>query len=216
MEMKTLGERLKYCRKEKDVTQAVAAKAVGMSQTNLSELEGGIYPTSSFVPLLANYYGVSALWLATGKGKKEILSSENVETNVKIASNYNLSSRRRVPVISIDDAASWRTILSNLALVEGFTDTTADVSEHAFAVNVIGDVMQDEFPDGTTVIVDPEVGAVSGSYAIFKIGDTNTLKQLVIDGGNKFLKPANSRYPIVPMPEGAEIIAVVKQKIKNY
>lgn len=82
--MKTLGERLKKCREEKaaekgvkSISQTVVAKAVGMSQTNLSELESDLYPTSSFIPALANYYGVSALWLSDGKGKKELTANAN-------------------------------------------------------------------------------------------------------------------------------------------
>ncbi len=79
--MKTLGERLKLCRKQKKVTQEVAAKAIGMSQTNLSELESDLYPSSSFVPMMAEFYGVSSLWLATGKGRKEPggLTPEQIE-----------------------------------------------------------------------------------------------------------------------------------------
>lgn len=43
-----------------------------MSQANLSDLENDLYPSSSFIPHLASYYGVSSLWLATGKGEREI------------------------------------------------------------------------------------------------------------------------------------------------
>lgn len=38
-----------------------------MSQANLSQLEGDLYPSSSFVPRLAEVLGVSALWLADGR-----------------------------------------------------------------------------------------------------------------------------------------------------
>lgn len=82
--MKTLGERLKECRKEKaiekdvkTISQKTVAKAVGMSQVNLSELENDLYPTSSFIPALADYYGVRALWLSDGKGRKELAAKVN-------------------------------------------------------------------------------------------------------------------------------------------
>ena len=70
--MDTLGKRLRYCRHSKGITQAVIGKAVGMSQANLSDLENDLYPSSSFIPHLASYYGISSLWLATGEGEREI------------------------------------------------------------------------------------------------------------------------------------------------
>lgn len=38
-----------------------------MSQANLSELENDLYPSSSFVPRMAEVLKVSAMWLADGK-----------------------------------------------------------------------------------------------------------------------------------------------------
>lgn len=67
--MSTLGQRLKECRKGK-YTQQYVCERTGISQGTLSELENDKYPTSSFVPHLAQLYGVEALWLAEGKGQK--------------------------------------------------------------------------------------------------------------------------------------------------
>lgn len=70
--MNTLGKRLKECRAEKGVSQAEAAKAVGMSQASISDLENDLYPTSTYTLRLSAYYGVNPHWLETGKGLKEI------------------------------------------------------------------------------------------------------------------------------------------------
>lgn len=69
--METFGQRLRKARKDKGVTQTVAAKAVGMSQANLSDLENDVYPTSSYTPQLAVYYNVSTIWLADGRGSRK-------------------------------------------------------------------------------------------------------------------------------------------------
>lgn len=65
--MSTFAERLKSARVNAKLSQASAAKKAGMSQPNLSELENGKYPSSTFVPKLASIYGVSALWLSSGE-----------------------------------------------------------------------------------------------------------------------------------------------------
>lgn len=66
----TLGKRLKACRKDAKLTQAAVSQRVGIKQGSLSELENDKYPTSSFVPHLANLYKVEAMWLAEGRGPK--------------------------------------------------------------------------------------------------------------------------------------------------
>ncbi|OGT02138.1 MAG: hypothetical protein A2143_00640 [Gallionellales bacterium RBG_16_57_15] len=74
--MKTLGQRLKECRDDmsatlgRRVTQDEVAKRARMKQASLSDLENDLYPTSAFIPALAEYYGVRALWLADGTGRK--------------------------------------------------------------------------------------------------------------------------------------------------
>ena len=66
----TFGERLRSCRTAAKLTQVQVSTRTGVSQNNLSELEKGRYPTSAFVPALADLYGVNALWLAEGKGPR--------------------------------------------------------------------------------------------------------------------------------------------------
>lgn len=65
--MNTLGQRISSRRKELKMSQKTLAAKVGMSQGNLSELENDHYPSSSFVPRLAEVLKVSAIWLADGK-----------------------------------------------------------------------------------------------------------------------------------------------------
>lgn len=69
-DMGTLGSRLSACRAESGYTQKEVCARTGIKQGPLSELENDKYPTSSFVPHLAELYGVEALWLAEGRGKK--------------------------------------------------------------------------------------------------------------------------------------------------
>jgi transcriptional regulator with XRE-family HTH domain len=67
----TFGQRLKAARKAAKMTQPQLARRVGMSQSNLSELENDLYPTSSFTPRLAETLKVASIWLAEGRGQRE-------------------------------------------------------------------------------------------------------------------------------------------------
>jgi len=62
------GRRLKQARKHAGFTQKQLAPRVGMSQSNLSELET-IAHESGKTPQLAEACGVNAFWLATGVGQ---------------------------------------------------------------------------------------------------------------------------------------------------
>lgn len=67
--MNDLKDRLKSARKAANKTQAEVAKAVGMTQPSYHQLESGKSVASTFLPLIADYLGVSSLWLQTGSDK---------------------------------------------------------------------------------------------------------------------------------------------------
>ncbi len=62
--MKIFAKRLKELRKEKGITQAELAKAVGLSQSIISAYELEMYePTATAIVLIANYFNVCADYL---------------------------------------------------------------------------------------------------------------------------------------------------------
>ncbi|MGT2495036.1 helix-turn-helix domain-containing protein [Cupriavidus basilensis] len=65
--MKTLGERVRYARKEKRLTQAELAKLVGVSQPMIRKIEAG--SETSKTVALAIALGVRPEWLASGAGE---------------------------------------------------------------------------------------------------------------------------------------------------
>ena len=68
-DMRTLAERLAWARQEKGWSQPELARVAGVkNQSTVGMLESGARKSSSYIPALANALGVSALWLADGKG----------------------------------------------------------------------------------------------------------------------------------------------------
>lgn len=66
-ERSAFGARLKAAREKARLTQPQLAQAVGMSQSTLAEAEG-VGHSSSFTVRIAEFCGVSALWLESGEG----------------------------------------------------------------------------------------------------------------------------------------------------
>lgn len=73
----SLGARLRFARKQAGMTQKQLAKKVGMSQSNMSELENNQYPSSSYTAQLADALGVSGIWLAEGRGPQTLTREED-------------------------------------------------------------------------------------------------------------------------------------------
>ena len=78
--------------------------------------------------------------------------------------------------------------------------------------------MEPEFTEGDTIIVDPEREALHANFVVVKLEDAQeaTFKQLIIDGGQKFLRPLNAHYPVMAINGNATIVGVVVAKMKTY
>ncbi len=80
--MNTLGERLKYLRKVKNVKQQDISTATGIARSNISKIESdSLNPTSNAIIALAKYFNTSTDWLLMGKEAEGRcrLSEENEE-----------------------------------------------------------------------------------------------------------------------------------------
>lgn len=220
MSSSTFGERLKECRRAIKMTQPQVAKRVGMSQTNLSELENNKYPTSSFTPALASLYGVEAMWLSEGRLPKYRGDKEpHSRTDTTHFGNVESATLRgEVKLISWIQAGQWAGAVDNYAPGDGETTvpTTVPVKRHTYALRVKGDSMTNpygwpSFPEGMIIIVEPEMDFLPNDFVIIKNGDDEaTFKQLVKDGSAYYMKPLNPRYPILPLPEDAVFCGVVR------
>ena len=127
--------------------------------------------------------------------------------------------RGSVPLISWVQAGEWAEIVDTFQPGEAdeWRETTANVGPHAFALRVQGDSMTSpagiSIPEGSVVIIDPDADYHNGSIVVAKLVDTQeaTLKKLVIDGPNKYLKPLNPSYAPIPINGNCRIIGVAKK-----
>lgn len=124
----------------------------------------------------------------------------------------------RVPLISWVKAGHFTEAaeLASPGTALDWIDTTVPARAKTFALRVQGDSMEPDFPEGTILIVEPEMEAHAGSYVIAQNGDTEaTFKQLIRDGGDWYLKPINPRYPLKPL-DGCRIVGVVRAAERRF
>lgn len=204
--MASFGQRVKKRREELEMSQADLAKKTGLTQPTISFIESGRNQSSSYAVQLATALECSPSWLATGKADK----AESSRAHYNASAGPEL--RGRVPLISWTTAGRWGEIRDPLQPgdAEEWIDTTANVSNGAFALRVIGDSMEPKIPDGAIVIIDPARPYQHGSIVLAKRTSDQeaTLKQLWYDGAVPKLKPLNPRYAILDMPADTRIIGV--------
>ncbi len=87
-----------------------------------------------------------------------------------------------------------------------------------FALHVCGDSMEPAFFEGDTIIVDPDREPKGRDYVIVigKPTSEPTFKQLLVEVDERYLKPANRRYHILPVTADMVIVGVVVMKMRVY
>lgn len=209
MKTELINDRIKRLRIALGFTQQQLAKAAGVSHVTISQWESAdTTPKAKYLAGLAKALRVSIDYLISGIEKDH-------EPGPDI--------RGSVPLISWIQAGNWLEMQTG-----SFESTvhylhTAKVGPRAFALRVIGDSMTSytggkSIPEGSVVIVDPDLTAEHGKVVVARLDDNAeaTLKQLVIDGGQKYLKPFNHNYPMMPINGNCTIVGVVKQVILDF
>jgi len=81
-----------------------------------------------------------------------------------------------------------------------------------YALQVHGDSMEPEFPEGAVIIIDPGYPPENGVYIACDYRGETGLRQLIIDGERRLLKPVNPAYPTIEVTAPLKIHGVVAQK----
>lgn len=152
--------------------------------------------------------------LPSSNTKLPVVSAKSEPSNIEQAPAL----RGKVPLISFVQAGEFSEVIDNLQPGDGeeWIDATCPVNRYTFALRVVGDSMEPDFPAGTILIVEPDLSPEQNDYVIAKNGDGEaTFKQLTRDGADWYLKPLNSRYPIKPLGT-SRIIGVVRDAVRKF
>ncbi|MEO5334530.1 MAG: XRE family transcriptional regulator [Magnetococcus sp. YQC-5] len=214
----TFNERLKASRKHARLTQKELADRVGLSETAIHKLESGKNKISRYTVSIALTCGVDPIWLETGRG--EMALGGITPEEVAIGGIYRQPVLARLPLISWEEANRLC-----VELIESF-HPTADAwlpiapkgSEHTFALRVPDDSMLPEFREGEFIVVDPTLPGKHNRFVVACAeGDTAaTFKQLMVTGSKTYLKPLNTRYPLMEVQGVVKVCGVVVGKYKEY
>lgn len=213
--MSTIGDRIRVARRRKHLSQKELAELCGWSfqAARISNYERGKRePRSENLEVLAKALDVSIEWFYRELPRSGFTVHE---------SRPSYAQSRYTPVINWDKIHFYLNRRSYPADTTEFVATHHRIGDRSFALTVQGDSMTSSqgvtFPEGCHIIIDPDAVAEVGDFVVAESGrDDVTFKQLIQDGGKYFLKPLNSRYPLVEIASLDAIIGVVRTMVQEF
>nr|CRH06266.1 putative HTH-type transcriptional regulator for conjugative element [Candidatus Magnetococcus massalia] len=219
----TLKDRIRTAREYAGFTQKELADRVDISQTAIHKLECGRSRSSRRTVAIALACGVNPIWLETGEGDMILGGAGRGAQVSDLDAPYFLSGAQdfiSAPILNWQDARFWPNEKEQMETdtPQGYAPIPHIAGNRSFGLKISGDSMSPEFSEGDVIVVDPEMEAKHNHFVVVYLPHENdvTFKQLTIDGGRRYLKPANPRYPIIPMDEDARVCGVAVGKFKEY
>ncbi|MBH0073872.1 MULTISPECIES: LexA family transcriptional regulator [unclassified Pseudoalteromonas] len=187
-----LGKRVEKKRVQLGMTQAQLGLMAGLAQNSIHNIESGETKRPRKIDALAEALNCTPEYLLFGIGETQD-GEKSINSNVSLGPTLKAA----VPLISWVQAGAWSEISE---IKEHDADRylcPVKCSDQTFALKVHGVSMEPKFYEGDLIFVDPEAECIHGSYVVARLDDNNeaTFKQLIIEGGQKFLKAANPNWP---------------------
>ena len=200
--------------KETGITQAVLAERMDKSQSAIAHwLGGNRKPSIEEIATMMKIVGLDHMTLNSDGLIEYPMDELSNVTRVEVQPRYQHS----FPVLSSVQAGAWTEACEPYTInqITEWHETTERTGSNCFWLRVEGDSMTSptgvSLPEGTLVLVDTDRDHQNGSLVVAKLTDVNeaTFKKLVIDAGQKYLKPLNPAYQMMPINGNCRIIGVV-------
>lgn len=199
-----IAKRVKERRTALGLTQYQLADLVGTAQTSIQKIERGDTKNPRNIEALARVLECTPEFLQFG-----IADTKDINSNVSPGPTIKATA----PLISWVQAGAWSEITEIKAYDAERFMCPVNCSDLTFVLKVQGISMEPKFDEGDLIFVDPEAECIHGSYVVARLDDDNqaTFKQLIIEGGHKFLKAANPNWPeqLIPINGNCTLVGKV-------
>lgn len=196
-----LSDHLNLLMTEAQLSADELARRTGLPASTIKKIRNRYNPNPTLSTLLplAQYFSVSL---------DELVGTMPLRPSAK----EKEETLHRLPLITWQQATMWSS--EN-------TSGTFVISEHlyskqAFALAVIESGWEN-LPIGTLLLIEPQIEPVHRDFVIvIKRGQPlATLKQWVVDDGNRYLKPLIAGYPITAVTIDHQLLGVVREYKKQ-
>ncbi|MCQ9326934.1 MULTISPECIES: LexA family protein [Neisseria] len=193
MEAKTIGERIRKMRKERNLTQQdLARRLKDVSHVAISQWESNTTkPNAENLYELSTLFGCDFGWLLKG--------GDGEATNAKLIPNI---SAVQIPILRYEDIREFDVAHPFIQITGEYIMTDIQSSASTFALKLKGDSMKPAFSDGDMIIIDPLEKPEPGEFVLAQVDKDILFRKYRIDNLDKFsLQPLNSDYPVISSSE---------------
>lgn len=205
----SLGEKIRALREAAGMSQDELGTIVGRGKQAVSDWElNKSGPNRKLWPILAAALRtdidslLSESGTATTGKKKPLFIKSKAKNPPRLAPDVPMteSAGGLLPLISWEQVASWGEKLGTITEVKEWLPCEAAHSALAFWLEVAGISMyvpggEVSFREGDKIAVDPERKPAHMDFVVVSVDGDLYLRQLVIDGGKKFLKAIAPGWP---------------------
>ncbi|ELP9164879.1 LexA family transcriptional regulator [Salmonella enterica] len=200
-------------KKELGLSQESIALELGVSQSAINQLFGGINALNfSTAAQLARILKVKIGDFSPTLAKSIADMAQMIE-EPRISApvfEYPLLSSVQAGVFTTNDNSYTKSDAIQ------WIATTTKASDKAFWLEVKGHSMtapqggRPSFPEGILILVDPEKSVENGDFCVTRMnGDEFTFKRFITEGGKSYLEPLNPRFDMIPCNENCHFVGKV-------
>jgi phage repressor protein C with HTH and peptisase S24 domain len=203
--MSGVGTRIKKAREVLGMTQVTLAKAVGISQQAVMELESGRAKGTKHTAKFARALGQDPLWLETGEGRmREAAKARRQARSETQESMPELANYERIPVFELRMTAR-RDALGDIDNAVSFTmfrslwlrNLTATPFSQLVVVQMSGDSMEPTLNNGDQALVDTaQVNLRREGLYVLRLDNTLMIRRVTMHPATKRVTIScdNQRY----------------------
>lgn len=209
--MKNLSINLKALMAELHITESELARRTGIGQPVVHRIASGETdnPKVGTLSPIANFFALSI---------SQLIGDEPLPQN-RLPGTYNPGTQgwTQIPLLEWEQALEW----PNLAGVNKPTRSISadlNLSSKAFALKVKDTTMEPRFPEGTIILIDPEMQPTNRDFAVVYVDGHKipTFKQILIDGNSTYLKPLNPDFKSIHLDKNYKFLGVVVQARMDF
>ena len=215
--MASLSENLKTLMSLARINASELARRTSIAQPIIHRLSTGqnISPKLATIKPIARYFLVSVSQLI---GEAPLPNDQSF-----LSPSNHQKGWHAVPLISWEDAITWPTTLPTYQNTHGtvYVSTDANPSETAYSLRVIGSAMAPLFPNGTTLIVEPDRKPQNNDFVVAQLHNETKarFKQVVFKGEIPCLKSLNPDLGAIESPQlsnSHQLLGVMVQAKVDY
>lgn len=211
MKTSSMSKILKGLMAELGINESELARRTGIGQPVVHRICSGETDNPKVATLspIANFFAISI---------SQLIGDEPLPVD-RIPGTFNpdVQGWRQIPLLNWEQVLHWPNLNQKSAPLPTIS-TDIELGQHAYAVSARDTTMEPRFPEGTILLIDPDLKPNNLDFAIIHIDghDLPNFKQILIDGSHTILKPLNTDFKTLLLDKPHKFLGVMVQSRMDF